>query len=293
MWFFFAISSAFLYAFRGVLEKKIILDVNKYILGLAIRLFALPFFFIPFLINPALIGPITHLNTQFWIAIVAICFISTPLETVLYYQALKDEEITLVLPILSLAPAITMVFGLLIFHEVPNAFGVLGVLAIIFGIYALKIGHAKEGLLQPFHHLRNNKSVRLMTIVMLSQGIGTIFDKMGVTNSNAFFYSVVNYLGVCLALLVIAYIKAKPHFRQLILYKKQFFIIGAFVAGYTLFYTLALQTGFAAYVISIKNSSILLTMVLGYLFLKEKNLKTKLFAASFIVLGLIFIKVFN
>jgi hypothetical protein len=47
MWFLFAALSAVLYSFRGILEKATIHRTNKYILGLGIRLFALPFFFNP------------------------------------------------------------------------------------------------------------------------------------------------------------------------------------------------------------------------------------------------------
>src|SRR6185312_1595725 len=111
-WFFFALASALFYSFRGILEKRIIHNVNKYVLGLAIRLFALPFFVIPFLVQPSLLTPIFHLNMAFWIVIILVCCISTPLETILYYEALKDEEITLVLPILALSPALTVGFGL-------------------------------------------------------------------------------------------------------------------------------------------------------------------------------------
>src|SRR5437868_5385465 len=111
MWYLLALLSAIIYSFRGILEKRIIHNVNKYVLGLAIRLFALPFFFLPFLFKPHLATPFLHLDWQFWLVISINSFINTPLETFFYYRALKDEELTLVLPILSLAPAITLFLG--------------------------------------------------------------------------------------------------------------------------------------------------------------------------------------
>src|SRR5438105_3049945 len=134
MWFIFALSAAIIYSFRGIIEKRIIHNINKYILGLAIRLFALPFLFLPFFFKPELSAPVHHLNSSFWIAIIMICFVNTPLETVFYYEALKTEELTLVLPILSLGPALTLFFGMITLKEIPSFWGILGVLLIVLGL---------------------------------------------------------------------------------------------------------------------------------------------------------------
>lgn len=293
MWFFFALASAVIYSFRGILEKLIIGHVDKYVLGFAIRFFALPFFFIPLILFPEKVVPISSLPVEFWIAVFAISCVITPIETVLYYKALKDEEVTLVLPILSLAPVLTLVFGSIILKEVPNLYGIIGIILILFGIYALKLGHAKEGLLQPFHHLKNSRGVQLMSIVIVSYGLSSVLDKVGVSNSNAYFYALINYITVSITLFIIAYFKARNHLNQLWKYKNQFFLIGSVVAGYTLLYLIALEDGLASYAIAIRNASIIFTMILGYLFFKESDIKQKLFAAVFIFLGLVCIKVFG
>ncbi len=293
MWFFFALTSALFYSFRGILEKRIIHKTNKYILGFAIRFFALPFFFVPFFIQPSLLAPIAHLNSQFWFALFMVCVVGTPIETVLYYEALKNEEISLVLPILSLAPALTIIWGSLFLREIPTTAGILGILFVTLGIYALKIGHAKDGVFAPIHHLRNNRAVRLMFIVMISLSFGSIFDKMGVTNSNAFFYSAANYIGVSFVLFLLVLLKARTHIGDL---KKQvipFMVIGIFVAGYTFLYSLALQSGFASYSIAIKNASILFTILFSLIFLKEKEGWSKILAGALIFIGLVCIKVFS
>ena len=147
--------------------------------------------------------------------------------------------------------------------------------------------------MQPFTHLKNSRGVRLMLIVVLSYGVSSIFDKIGVSNSNAYYYALVNYIGVSITLFFIAYVKAKSHLHELIKYYKQFFIIGAFVAGYTLLYLLALQDKFASYAIAIRNASIIFTIVLSYIFFKEKDLKQKILASAIIFAGLICLKVFG
>jgi uncharacterized membrane protein len=244
-------------------------------------------------LHPSYVIPLSHLNYKFWIAIIYICFISTPFETIFYYEALKEEDISLVIPILSLAPALTIVFSFFLLREIPTFLGTVGVLCIVLGIYALKIGQAKEGILQPIHHLRNSRGVRLMALVMVSLALGSVFDKLGVTNSNAYFYTLVNYIGVCISLLIIACVKARSHLKDLFIHAKSFFVIGIFVAGYTLLYSLALEAGSAFYVVSIRNASILFTMLFSYLFLKEKGLKEKLFAGFLIFIGLVCINIFG
>lgn len=291
LWFFLALASAVFYSFRGILEKLVIKKINKYILGFAIRLFALPFFFIPFFFMPHIAIPLNELSLTFWLTVFVVTCICTPFETIFYYEALKEDDVSLVIPILSLSPVITLIFSTLILKEYPTLWGVVGILLIIFGIYALKIGHVREGVLQPFHHLRNNRGVRLMGIVLLSYGFGSIFDKIGVTNSNAYVYALANYVFVSLSLFVLAYFKAKSYLKELFVYKKQFFLIGLIVAGYTILYLLALETSFASYAIAVRSTSVLFTVLFAYLFFKEKEILQKAFAAIVIILGLICIKI--
>jgi len=293
MWFAFALLSAILYSFRGVLEKGSITRTNRYVLGLAVRLFALPFFFLPFLLNPDLFIPLGDLSADFWISVLIISIFMTPTETFFYYKALKQEEHTLALPILSLTPILTMGFGVIFFDEYPTLLGLFGVLGILLGVYSLKIGHARHGLLEPLYHLSRNRSVQFMAVVALSLGLGAILDKVGVKASNAYMFGVVNYTFITVVLFVVAWVKARRDMYQLKTHFDKLSIIGAVVAGYTLLYFQALESGNTAYVVAIRNASILMTIILGVFWLKEKDLKAKLLAGSFIFAGLVCIKVFG
>lgn len=293
MWFVFALLSAILYSFRGVLEKTAITRINQYVLGLGIRLFALPFFFIPFIINPDLFVPIHELPANFWIAVLVVSIISTPLETLFYYKALKQEELSLALPILSLSPVLTIGFAALAFGEYPTFIGALGVLIILLGVYALKSSHIHEGLLTPLKHLAKSKGVQFMVIVACSLALSGVLDKMGVKASNVYMYALCNYVLVSLSLFCFALAKAPKHLGQLKTHFGAFSLVGLVVASYTLFYLLALDAGNTAYVVAIRSASVLITIIFGVWLFKENNLGTKILAGALIFLGLVSIKVFG
>lgn len=292
MWFFLALGSALIYAFKGILEKRIIANINNYVLAFAVRVFALPFFFLPFFFNKNLLH-VNFASWNFWLPALIVSFINTPFESYFYYKALESEEATLVLPILTLGPALTVLWGSFFLKEIPSFEGIIGVLCIVFGIYALKLSHAKEGIFEPFHHIRKNTAIRFMALVTVSSSIAGILDKVAIVASNAYIYGLINYAFVSLSLLFIALFKAKGHMHQVITHKGSLFIIGAVIASYTLLNFVALETGFAGYVGTVRASYILFALVMGIIFLKEKEGKQKFLAGVFIVIGLILIKLFS
>ena len=292
MWFYLAIGSAVIYAFKGILEKRIISRVNNFVLAFAVRFFALPFFFIPFLVNKKLLE-VNLLDPHFWLPVLIVSAVLTPFEAFFYYKSLEFEEATLVLPILTIGPAFTAFYGTLFLREMPSFEGVIGILLVVFGIYTLKLQHAKDGILQPFHHIRKNKAMQFMFLVMLSSSLAGLLDKIGIVATNGYVYGVANYALVSISLFVITLIKAPKNLGELLVHKTSFFFLGAVVASYTLLNFVALETGFAGYVGTVRASYILFTMIMGIVFLKEKDGKQKLLASVFIVIGLILIKLFS
>lgn len=292
MWFFLALGSAIIYAFKGIFEKRIIANINNYVLAFGVRVFALPFFFIPFFFNKNLLH-VNFYDLHFWISIFAVSCILTPFEAFFYYKALEFEEATTVLPILTLGPALTVLWGSFFLREIPSWQGAIGVFCVIFGIYALELQHVKNGILEPFRHISKNTAIRFMALVMVSSSIAGIFDKIGITAANAYVYAVISYVLVSVSLLFIALFKAKGSMHQVITHKGSLLLIGAVISAYTLLNYVALETGFAGYVGTVRASYILFSLVMGIFFLKETDGKQKMLAGVFIVIGLILIKLFS
>ena len=56
---------------------------------------------------------------------------------ILYVYALKHGDISISVPMLSFTPAFMIITSFLILGEMPNAFGIIGIILIVFGAFIL------------------------------------------------------------------------------------------------------------------------------------------------------------
>jgi uncharacterized membrane protein len=219
--------------------------------------------------------------------------ISTPLEMIFFYKALKTEEVSYVAPLLALSPIVTTFFAAIFFGELPSLMGVVGMLLIILALYVLNVVRQQKNLLEPVRRLFSNKAFKYILLMTLSYSLGILIDKMAIVSTDIYFYSLMNYLFVSLTLLVIAKFKAKGQFGVLRTNFPTFALIGVVVASYTLLRFAAIEQGSAGYVSAILATSVLFSVVLGVLFFKERNLRRKLLVSALILVGLALIKVYG
>ena len=290
MWFIAALSSAFFYSIKNILEKIYVHKVDKYVLALAVRLFALPLFLIPLIINPSLIVSFHDLPITFWLATIYVSAFSTPIEMIFFYKALQGEQISYLVPILSFAPIITTIFGFIFFHEIPSPLGYLGIMLIVISVYLLNVTKVGEGFLEPFRRLSGNKSVRYLAVMLFFYSIAIVIDKVAITGANLYYYAFVNYLLVSISLFAITLYKAKSELTQLKTHFKPFALVGGIVAIYTLLRFYALESGITSYVSSIMASSTIFTTIFGLIFLKESNKYIRIIVGVIATTGIILIK---
>jgi len=169
--------------------------------------------------------------------------------------------------------------------------GLAGILLIVCGAYLLRAESIKVGVLEPIKLLLKEKGQRHMLMAAFLFSFLAVFFKKAILNSSPFFAFGVTQLLSTLFLTVLflkkktlgaLFKKTADNFNLLFIAS----IIG-FLAGLALF--AAFQLGLAAYVVSVKRTSILFTIILGYIFFKEDNLIRSLFIGSIIVLGIFLI----
>ena len=141
-------------------------DLNEYVAGFGYRAFGIPVLgIILFFVGIPEVEPV------FWIAL----FVGVPLNvvaTILYMKALKLSDISLVSPIKAMAPMALLVTSPIMINEFASPFGVIGVVFVTFGVYALKISSAStDDILAPFRAILNKRGTQYAFVVMIIYSI--------------------------------------------------------------------------------------------------------------------------
>lgn len=292
MWFFLALLSAAIYSLRSILEKRSLsgAKVNPYILAFGVRAFALPLFTLPFFLGIATFPDFSSIDPQFWWAVILVGGIFTPLEMIFFYKALQREAVSFVAPLLGLSPIVTTLLAGLFFQEFPQPLGVVGMVIILGALYLLNVQKGQQSWLDPLHSLLRNKAFPYVMVMMVFYALGVILDKVAIVATDFYVYSLVIYATVSLALLIIAWWKARSEFVVLRENFTSFMLIGVVVASYTWLRFAALGQGQAGYVSTVLATSVLFSVLMGVIFLREKQVAQKLIAAVLVLLGLVLIK---
>lgn len=282
MWFFLALLSAVLGGVRRSSEKRLLSNVNHFTLGWAVQAFSLPICLAMLLISGSLLNPL-HLGLGFWLPLLFVVTVFYPVNTWLFYKALKEGELSKVLPIQSLMPVFSLILAWLLVDEVPTTVAVYGILLICAGLYILNMkGKKLHNPLQPF---REDKSTLYMLGSTLAVALVAPLDKIAINASNPLFYTAISTAGAAGILYVIArYFKQgsfglKKNWRSLT-------GIGLLQGSAYATFIVALSLGPVAYVNATKSSGVLFGALAGTLFLKESFTRTKLIAFILIAVGL-------
>ncbi|MFC1523779.1 EamA family transporter [Thermodesulfobacteriota bacterium] len=265
-WFTFACLTACAVAFRDV-SVKTYEDLHPMeIAGIEV-FWSLPMFGLGFYLVPT-----PELGPEFW----RIFFISLPLNTVpylLYLYAIKVSPLSLSVPFLSFTPLFMILTGFFILQETISVWGGLGIGCIVAGSYVLNLGTVDKSLWAPLTALFREKGSWIMMIVAFLYAFAAVLGKEGILHSSPLYFSYFFFLtfnGLLLAgLLITRKVKIQTIFKNS---GRGLWIGGLFMSHITT-HGIAIALGTAAYMIAVKRSSILLSVLLSWLILKEGDIK--------------------
>ena len=221
--------------------------------------------------------------------IILVYILGPPLELlamILYMKSLRISPLSLTVPFQSFTPAFLLLTSYLMLRETPGLYGVGGVLVIVAGAYTLNLSSSKEGFLTPFKMIYKEKGSFLMLIVAFIFSLTANFGKMGVVYSSPIFFGATYFSIITIFLLPIVLYK-NNNIRNL--FRKEFVLIGMTSSFMVAFHVLAVKLIYVSYMISIKRSSILFSIIAGAFLLKEKNIKEKLIGGILMIIGIIII----
>ncbi len=285
-WILLSFLTALCESLKDVFSKKGLTNVDEYVIAWSLRFFALPF-----LLPMLFFVRIPAWGNQFWPALLLGGGLNV-VTTILYMKAIKQSALSLTVPMVAFTPLFILVTSPLMIGEWPNVWGVLGVLLIVAGSYMLNLGERQRGYLAPFRALLQERGPRLMLITAFLWSITANFDKIGVQNSSPLFWSIAITGFSALVLFPLMLHKSQRETRQILIRSKALAPIGFFGALTAIFQMTAISLTLVAYVIAIKRTSAVMSVVWGYLIFKEKGVKERLAGAVIMVAGVMLISLF-
>jgi len=209
-----------------------------------------------------------------------------------YLKAVKESDISLVVPLVALSPIFMLMTSPLILGEMPDKVGSIGILLIVIGTYMLNIKREK-GFFYPFKALWHDNGARYMLLTALIWSISANFDKMGVINSSPIFWGFSIELGIATLIFILMLYNIGEHKTEIIKNFGSLSILGTLHGAMIFFQMFAVSVTLVAYVIAIKRISVLIVVIAGYLFFREKGIKERIIGSILMIMGFILITVFK
>ena len=208
------------------------------------------------------------------------------LATFLYTRALKVSPMSLTLPFLAFTPVFVILTGFVFAGELVSIRGVLGIMLIAGGSYMLNFHHVKGGILGPIRAIGRERGSSMMLTVSLIYAVTASMIKVGINNSSPLFFGAVYFVIFSIAYAPIGLRQLQmPSARGM----KMLGLAGALMFVSLLAHMLSVSMTEVAYMVSVKRTSLLFGVLLGYFFFKEHNIKERLLGATIMLLGFILV----
>ncbi len=286
LWFVLSLITAITHAVRAAVSKKLLQNVDEYIVAWATSMFALPF-----MIVVLFFFGLPKIDNIFWIALLMGVLLNT-ITTILYFKSIKISPLSLTVPFLTFTPLFLLITSPIMLGEFPSLFGVVGIFLIVFGAYVLNIQTLHKGFLAPFKAIFKEKGSLLMLIVALIFAVTANIDKIAILHSNPIFYIFIFHVFLTLIFSTIIQFKSKNKKNIIKKNYKGLILIGFLFAVMIMAQMIAVKLTLVAYVNSIKRTTAIFSVIFGYLFFKEKNFKQCLIGAIIMVIGVGLIALF-
>lgn len=200
-WFIFALLGALFDATYYMLIKKLLADIDEYVLASGTFLSGFVILILISLVSgfPE-VGPVLYSSISATVAINIVAI-------VLYQKALKITDLSLAVPMNSFTLVFLIFTSLIMLNEFPSIFGIAGIFFIVLGSYILNVNKNTISLSDPFKNILKNRGVLYMLIVAFLGSITLNFDKLIVQNSDPIFGTSLVFLLLGLSFLGISFFK--------------------------------------------------------------------------------------
>jgi uncharacterized membrane protein len=282
MWYIFALLSAVFASVRKTNEKQLSHKLNHFTIGWSIQLLSLPIILVALFTMGKIFNPF-ELGLRFWLPTLFIWIGFYPLNNFLTISALKEGELSKIMPLQSLAPIFGLLLAWLLINQRPTILATLGIAITVVGVYVLNL--KGRYLHNPLKIFTADKANLYTLCAILLYTLAGVLDTIAIKASEPIYYCFVSTAGAVVVLFITSLL-----FKIRELHNIKQNISSLSVAG-TMFglsyaaYLLAISTGPLAYVTALRTSTILLSTIGVAMYLRESVTRVKIFALILIGTG--------
>jgi drug/metabolite transporter (DMT)-like permease len=275
-WLALALGTALFESLKDLASKRGLNAVDPMAAAWGFALFSLPV-----LAPAALVAGIPAPAPAFGWALAAGALLNAA-AVVQFMRAIAASDLSLSVPFITFTPLFLLVTSPLMLGEVPTPAGMLGVALVVFGAYWLNAEGAGRGPLAPFKAMLTRPGPRRMLSTAFLWSITSNLDKIGVTASAPIFW--VLCVNALMALLLTP-LALRHGARALLPQWRALLPIGVFNALTVSLQMVAIQLTLVAYVIAVKRTSAVITVLLAHLLFAEGQLGRRMGAVVTMVVG--------
>lgn len=286
LWFYLSLTTALTLATIDALSKYALRDSGEEVVAWISWGLAIPFLLVivPFIETPPL-------DSTFWLSTIA----ALPLEVIavlLYVKAIKISPLSLTIPFLALTPVFLIATSFVMLGELPNPSGIMGIFLIAIGAYFLNLNSLEKGFLAPMKAIVREKGSIMMIGVAFIYSITSNLGKIAVIHSSALFFTVA--YTIIFSIFFLPYVIFKE--RKIVAVIKGriplFLLIGFLFAIMVSTHFMAISLTKVSYMISVKRTSLIFSVLFGWLFFKEEHVRERLLGSIVMVTGVLLITLF-
>ena len=279
MWIILSLIAGLGDALRDASSKKFSASLPNILIASAFSTFALPF------LLPLLLFNIPEQIPSNFYYLIAITSSLHVLGGLILVRALQLGELSLSAPLTAFSPVFLIFIAPLITGESLSNLGIAGSLMVVIGSYLLNLSKSDVGIYAPLKALFYAPAARLMLLLSFIWSITGSIDRIAVQHFPLLFWAPAQMLAISILYL------------PLLIYKKQLsglksqsttsrlMILGSFNGLSFLTYLYALTLAPVYYVVCVKRSSIIFSILLGKKLFAEENIAEKLLGATCMILG--------
>ena len=281
MWLFLSLLTAFSSAAQSVAVKKLFPNSGAVRSTSLLLAYTSPFY-------AGLLFSVDwpSLPWEFWAVFIPLIPLNTA-GLLSQMAAIRLSPVSISMPFLGFTPLFALFTGYYILGEAASPLASVGVLTLVAGAYVINLD--PSGFLSPFAAIFRERGCAYMLLAAFIYSFCAVLGKKLFCYAPVVFVSCLFFLSLSLCFLLYELLLSYDFKRDYLLYRRGGTLLGFIAMVHVLLHGFAINSTKAAYMIAIKRSSGLFSVILGGLVLGESGLKIRFAGALLMFIGALFL----